>query len=142
MTGKEVTGWWRSVVAELEGFGDVPQCPASTGGKGGNGKGQTGGAAPEVGAVDSADVEGAASARQEALEEALEQVLQECGRDMTETDEALSEIRVGAGACKRKRGEELAHQHARHSLWEQGSLEAYNELLFGCLDDAMPVLAR
>ena len=30
-------------------------------------------------------------------------------------------------AGKRKRREELAHQPVRHSLWEQGSLEANNE---------------
>ena len=35
-TGKEGTGQWRSVVAGLEGAGDVPQCPALAGGKGGN----------------------------------------------------------------------------------------------------------
>ena len=90
--------------------------------------------------MDSAEVKGAASARQEASEEALEQVLQECERDMTETDEALSDIRVGVLAGKRKRGEELAHQHVRHALWEQGSLEAYNELLFGCLDGEVEAL--
>ena len=33
-TGKEGTGRWRLVVAGLEGAGDVPQCPAPTGGKG------------------------------------------------------------------------------------------------------------
>jgi hypothetical protein len=32
-------------VAGLEGAEDVPQCPAPTGGKGGNGEGQTGGKA-------------------------------------------------------------------------------------------------
>ena len=45
-------------------------------------------------------------------------------------------------AGKRKRGEELAHQHVRHSLWEQGSPEAYNELLFGCLDDEVEALQQ
>ena len=54
---------------------------------------------------------------------------------MSATDEALSDLRgVGVLAGKRKRGEELAHQPVRHSLWEQGSLEAHNEVLFGCLD--------
>jgi hypothetical protein len=42
-------------------------------------------------------------------------------------------------AGKRKRGGELAQQHVGHSLWEQDSLEAHNELLFGCLDDGMEV---
>ena len=32
-------------------------------------------------------------------------------------------------AGKRKREEELAYQPVRHSLWEQDSLEAYNEVL-------------
>ena len=93
--------------------GDVAQCPAPAGGKGGNGEGQSrgraGGAAPEEGAVDSAGVGGAAAARLEPPEEALEQVLQECEHDMAETDEALSDIRMGVLAGKRKRGEELAH---------------------------------
>ena len=31
--------------------------------------------------------------------------------------------------------EELSQQPTRHSLWEQDSLEALNEVLFGCLDD-------
>ena len=57
-------------------------------------------------------------------------MLQEFEQDMAETDEALSDIRVRVLAGKRKRGEELAHQHVRHSLWKQGSLEAYIELLF------------
>ena len=43
-------------------------------------------------------------------------------------------MRGGVLAGKRKREEELADQPARHSLWEQGPLEAYNEVLFGCLD--------
>ena len=37
-------------------------------------------------------------------------------------------------ASKRKREEELACQPVRHSLWEQDSLEAHNEVLLGCLD--------
>ena len=45
-------------------------------------------------------------------------------------------------ASKRKRGEELAHQHVRHSLWEQVSLEAYNELLFSCLDEEVDALQQ
>ena len=81
-TGREGIGRWWPVVAGLEGAGDVPQCPAPTRGKGGNGEGQSGGkvggAAPKAGAVDSAEVEGAATARHEASKEALEQVLQEC----------------------------------------------------------------
>jgi hypothetical protein len=134
------------VVAGLEGARDVPQCLAPIGDDVGNGEGQTrgkaGGAAPEEGAVDSAGVEGVTTARLVPSEEALEQVLQECEQDMAETDEALSDIRVGVSAGKRKRGEELAHKHVMHSLWEQGSLEAYNELLFGCLDDEVEALQQ
>jgi hypothetical protein len=37
---------------------------------------------------------------------------------------------AGELAGKRKRGNELARQPVRHSLWEQGSLEAYAS---GCL---------
>ena len=60
---------------------------------------------------------------------------------MSATDEPLSNVRgMEVLAGKRKRGEELAHQHVRHSLWEQGSLEAYNELLFGCLDGEVEAL--
>ena len=36
-------------------------------------------------------------------------------------------------AGKGKRGDQLAHAPVRHSLWEQGSLVACNELLFGYL---------
>jgi hypothetical protein len=35
---------------------------------------------------------------------------------------------------KRRSEEELDDQPVRHSLWEQDTLEAYNELLFGNLD--------
>ena len=98
------------------GAGDVPQCPAPTGDKGDNGgvqaEGKVGGAAPEEGAEDGAEVEEVVTARQEASEEALEG------------------------------GDELAHQHVRHSLWEQDSLEAHNELLFGCLDDEVEALQQ
>ena len=54
---------------------------------------------------------------------------------MSATDVALLELRgEGVLASKRKREGELVDQPVRHSLWEQGSLEAYNEVLFGCLD--------
>ena len=61
---------------------------------------------------------------------------------MAETDEALSDNRMRVLSGKRKRGEELAHQHVRHSLWEQDTLEAYNELLFGCLDEEVEALQQ
>ena len=48
--------------------------------------------------------------------------------------------RVLAG--KRKREDELAYKPWRHSLWEQGSLEAYNELLFGCLGGEVEALQQ
>ena len=55
--------------------------------------------------------------------EALEQMLQVCEQDMAVTDEAMSDLRgVGLLSGKRKRGDELAHQTVRHSLWEQGPL--------------------
>ena len=45
-------------------------------------------------------------------------------------------------ASKRKRVDELPQQPARHSLWEQDSLEALNEVLFGCLDDEVEALQQ
>ena len=45
-------------------------------------------------------------------------------------------------AGKRMRGEELAHQPVRHSLWEQDSLEALNELLLGNLDGEVEALQQ
>ena len=45
-------------------------------------------------------------------------------------------------AGKRKRENELTQQPARHSLWEQGSLEAHNEWLFGCLDGEVVALQQ
>ena len=44
--------------------------------------------------------------------------------------EGATEEQIG----KMERGDGFAHQPVRHSLWAQGSLEAYNVLLFGCLD--------
>ena len=97
--------------AGLARAGDVAQCPVPTGGEGGNEVSLTsdkaGGAAPEEDAVDSAGVGGAATARLESLE----QVLQECEYDVTEADEALSDIRMVVLAGKRKKGEEPALQH-------------------------------
>ena len=49
---------------------------------------------------------------------------------------------AGELAGKRKRGDGLAHQSVRHSLWEQGSLKAHNELLFGCLDGEVEALQQ
>ena len=49
---------------------------------------------------------------------------------------------AGGLTGKRKRGDELAHQLVRHSLWEQGSLEAQNERLFGCLDAEVEALQQ
>ena len=45
-------------------------------------------------------------------------------------------------AGKRKREDELTQQPARHSLWEQDSLEACNEWLFGYLDGEVEVLQQ
>ena len=78
-----------------------------------------------------------------ALGEALEQMLQVCEQDMDATDEAVSDLKgVGMLSGKRKRGDVLAHQAVRHSLWEQDSLEAYNELLFGSLDGEVEALQQ
>ena len=78
----------------------------------------------------------------EAPDEVWEQV-QVWEQDMSATDEALSYLRgVGVLAGKRKRGDELAHQPVRHSLWEQDSLEAHNEVLFGYLDGEVGALRQ
>ena len=62
---------------------------------------------------------------------------------MSAIDDALSDITgMGVLAGKRKRGEELAHQPVRHSLWEQDSLEAYNEVLLGYLDSEVGALRQ
>ena len=45
-------------------------------------------------------------------------------------------------AAKRKRADKLSQQPARHSLWEQESLEAMNEVLFGCLDPEVAALQQ
>ena len=122
---------WKSEVSGTEEAGDVPagQCPAPTGG---NGEAQAGGravvAVPEEGAAGGIEEGEAEAAGVVASGEALEQILQACEQGMPATDEALSDLRgVGMMTGKRKRGDELAHQPVRHSLWEQGSLEAHNE---------------
>jgi hypothetical protein len=90
---------------------------------------------------EAAEVEGAL--RLLASGEALEQMLQVCEQDMAVTDEVLSDLRrTGLLAGKRKRGEELAGQAVRHSLWEQDSLEAHNELLFGHLEGEVGALQQ
>ena len=66
-----------------------------------------------------------------------------CEQDMAVTDEAMSDLRgVGLLSGKRKRGDELARQTVRHSLWEQASLEAHNEVRFGCLDGEVEALQQ
>ena len=75
--------------------------------------------------------------------ETLEQLLQECEQDMDAVDEAVSDLKeVGLSSGKRKREEVLDDQPVRHSLWEQGSLEAYNEVLFGYLDGEVEALQQ
>ena len=45
-------------------------------------------------------------------------------------------------AGKRKRGDELTQRPVRHSLWEQDSLEAQNEVLSGLLEGEVRALRR
>jgi hypothetical protein len=66
--------------------------------------------------------------------EALEQMLQVCEQDMEAADGPVAEIRGAVLGGKRRSEKELDGQPVRYSLWEQGTLEAYNELLFGNLD--------
>ena len=62
---------------------------------------------------------------------------------MDATDEAVSDLKgVGLSSGKRKREEELDDQPVRHSVWEQGSLEAYSEWLFGYLDGEVEALQQ
>ena len=68
-------------------------------------------------------------------------VMQVWEQNVPATDEALSDLKgEGELAGKRKRGGELAHLPVRHSLWEQCSLEGYNEVLLGCLDSEVGAL--
>ena len=91
--------------------------------------------APDEGAVVGDEGDEARAAGLEAPDEILEQVLQVCEQDMDATCGAVAALRREAVlVSKRKREEELDCQPVRHSLWEQGSLEAYNEVLFGNLD--------
>jgi hypothetical protein len=104
-------------------------------------QGWTGGGGMWSWRSEASEVEGAL--RLLASGEAPEQMLQACEQDISTTDEALSDLRgVGQMTGKRKRGEELAHQPVRHSLWEQDSLEAFNELLFGSLDGEVEALRK
>ena len=100
-------------------------------------------AAPKEGAGGGTEGDETEAAGVVASGEALEQMLQACEQDMSATDEALSDLReVGRLTGKRKRGDELTHQPVRHSLWEQDSLEALNEVLFGCLDGEVEALQQ
>ena len=70
-------------------------------------------------------------------------VMQVWEQNVSATDEALSDLKgewkLGG---KRKRGDELVRLPVRHSLWEQGSLEGYNEVLLGCLDSEVGALRQ
>ena len=62
-------------------------------------------------------------------------------------DEGASQRGKVEGADCEQNGEggkvfEPAQQPVRHSLWEQTLLEAYNELLFGCLDVEVTALQQ
>ena len=48
----------------------------------------------------------------------------------------------GAGLVAGTAQPQLSQQPVRHSLWEQTSLEAYNDLLFGCLDPEVAALQQ
>ena len=63
------------------------------------------------------------------------QLKQVWGLGVFVANEALPNLRgVGVMAGKGERGDVLAHQPVRHSLWGQDPLEAHDEVLFGCLD--------
>ena len=62
---------------------------------------------------------------------------------MDATDGVVADLRGGRVLVgKRKREGELDSRPVRHSLWEQGSLEAYNEVLFGNLDADVEALQQ
>ena len=120
---------------------DLASCMKKGGARFYASQGWTGGGGIWSWRSEASEVEGAL--RLLASGEALEQMLQACEQDMSATDEALSDLRgVGRLTGKRKRGDELAHQPVRHSLWEQDSLEALNEVLFGCLDGEVEALQQ
>ena len=74
----------------------------------------------------------------------------EVGNEPPALEGAVVVVTLGGGvegaarglAGKRKREDELTQQPARHSLWEQDSLEACNEWLFGYLDGEVEVLQQ
>ena len=144
-TGVEGSWTWRSEAFELGGAGGVPdQGPAPAGSSVVAQAGvRAGGAEPEADIAGDAGEEETGVEELEAPDAEWEQVLQVWEQDVSATDEALSDLR-GAGelAGKRKRGDELAHQPVRHSLWEQDSLEAYNEVLLGYLDSEVGALRQ
>ena len=130
---------------EVEGAGVVPdQGPAPAGGSGeALAGGKAGAAKPEAIMAGGAGEEEAGVGELEAPEVGWEQLQQVWELDVSAADEALSDLRrVGVMAGKRKRGDELVHQPVRHSLWEQDSLEAHNEVLFGYLDDEVGALRQ
>jgi hypothetical protein len=75
---------------------------------------------------EAAGVEGAL--RLLASGETLEQMLQVCEQDMEAADGAVAEIRGAVLGGKRRPEKELGGQPVRHSLWEQGTLEAYKQV--------------
>ena len=100
-------------------------------------------AAPEEGTVADDEGEEARAAGLEAPDEILEQMLQVCEQDMDTACGAVAELsRDAMLVSKWKREEELDGQPVRHSLWEQGSLEPYNEVLFGNLDGDVEALQQ
>ena len=120
---------------------DLAACMKKDGARFYASQGWTGGGGIRSWRSEASEVEGAL--RLLASGEALEQMLQARGQDMSATDEALSDLRgVGRLTSKRKRGDELAHQPVSHPLWEQDSLEALNEVLFGCLDGEVEALQQ
>ena len=144
-TGGEGSWSWRPEALEVEGAGVVPdQGPAPAGGSGeALAGGKAGGAEPEAITAGGAGEEEAGVGELEAPEVGWEQLQQVWELDVAAADEALSDLRgVGVLAGKRKRGDELAHQPVRRPLWEQGSLEAHNEVLFGYLDGEVGALRQ
>ena len=120
---------------------DMASCMTRDGARFYASQGWTGGEGIWSWRSEATEVEGAL--RLLASGEALEQMLQVCEHDMDAIDEAVSDLKgVGMLSGKRERGGVLAHQTVRHSLWEQGSLEAYNELLFGNLDEEVEALQQ
>ena len=81
-------------------------------------------------------------AARQCLRHALSHLIALTGAVVVVLQRGEGEGAAGELAGKRKREGELAHQPVKHSLWEQDSLGAYSEVLFGYLDNEVGALRQ